>query len=66
MKNSLNKKVVVTIKMGKEYLGTLRGFDEYNNLYLEDVEDVESGEKVGNTIFKGGNLTNIQKYEKKN
>ncbi len=64
MRRSMNKKIIITIKTGKSYLGRLKGYDEYDNVYLEDVEDLESGEKLGRAIFKGGNLINIQKYTK--
>lgn len=65
MEQSLNKKVVLTIKTGRRYVGTLRSYDEYNNVYLEDVEDEESKQKLGASVFKGGNLTDIQRYSKK-
>lgn len=61
-RRALNKLVIVTIKTGKSYLGRLRSYDEYNNLYLEEVRDLEEDREIGRAIFKGGNITNVQRY----
>lgn len=56
---SLGKKVQVVLRNGKEYIGTLNGFDEFMNITLEDIENSEE-EKLNSTlVIKGYDLTLI-------
>lgn len=57
LRNSLGKRVRITTRTGKDYVGTLLSYDELDNLYLEDVEEVEGELKLERAIFKGGNIT---------
>jgi small nuclear ribonucleoprotein (snRNP)-like protein len=61
LRNSLGKKVRITTRTGKEYVGTLRSYDELDNLYLEDVEEVDGELKLKRAIFKGGNITFVMR-----
>ncbi|BAM38871.1 small nuclear ribonucleoprotein f [Theileria orientalis strain Shintoku] len=48
------KAVVVKLKWGMEYKGTLKSFDSYMNLQLQDPEEWENGVlkgKLGNDIL---------------
>ncbi|EAN33620.1 Small nuclear ribonucleoprotein F [Theileria parva strain Muguga] len=48
------KTVVVKLKWGMEYKGTLKSFDSYMNLQLSDPEEWENGVlkgKLGNDIL---------------
>ncbi len=61
-RRAVNKLIVVTVKTGKSYLGRLRSYDEYDNLYMEDVKELETQKEIGRAVFKGGNITNVQRY----
>ena len=41
-------KIWIILKGDKEFVGTLRGFDEYVNMVLEDVTEFEVHEISGN------------------
>jgi len=41
----INSKIWVIMKGDKELVGTLRGFDVFVNMVLEDVEEYEMGEE---------------------
>ncbi len=61
LRNSLGKKVRITTRTGNEYVGTLRSYDELDNLYLENVEEVDGELKLKRAIFKGGNITFVMR-----
>ncbi|MFW6231134.1 MAG: LSM domain-containing protein [Nanoarchaeota archaeon] len=51
-----NKKVIVELKNGKQYLGKLQAFDIHINIVLEDGEERVNGEttkKLGTTFLRG-------------
>jgi small nuclear ribonucleoprotein len=54
------KRVIVELKNGKQYLGTLRSFDIHINIVLEDVEERQDGEmkrKLGTIFIRGDTIT---------
>ncbi len=61
LRGSLGKRVRITTRTGREYIGTLRSYDELDNLYLEDVEEVEGELKLKRAVFKGGNITFVMR-----
>jgi len=51
-----DKKVIVELKNGKQYVGILRAFDIHINVVLDDTEERENGEmkrKLGNVFLRG-------------
>ena len=51
-----NKKVIVELKNGNQFVGTLKAFDIHINTVLEDAEQRENGEtkrKLGNLFLRG-------------
>jgi len=61
LNSSLDRAVTVTLRNGKEYKGTLKSFDEYNNIVITDVEECagEGTKKYRLLIIKGGNINLI-------
>lgn len=61
LNSSLDRAVTVTIRGGKEYKGTLRGFDEYANIVIADAEECtgEETKKYRLLVIKGGNINSI-------
>jgi len=51
-----NKRVIVELKNGKQFLGTLQAFDIHINVVLENVEERENGDikRKMNTVFIRG------------
>lgn len=61
--NSLEKRVIVELRGGKEYRGTLEGYDHpHLNLILRNAEEIINGEKkrdVEKVIVRGDNIIYI-------
>ncbi len=55
-----NKKVMVELKNGKQYIGKLNSFDIHINVVLEEAEERENGEvkrKLGTIFLRGDTIT---------
>lgn len=54
-----HKKVIVELKNGKQFVGTLKAFDIHINTVLEEAEERENGEvkrKLGNLFLRGDTI----------
>ncbi len=54
-----NKRVLIELKNGKQYVGTLRAFDIHINTYLEGAEELVDGEvkrKLGIIFLRGDTI----------
>lgn len=54
-----NKRVIVELKNGKQFLGKLKAFDIHINTVLEDAEEHENGQlkrKIGNAFIRGDTI----------
>ena len=57
-----NKKVIVELKNGKQYIGKLVAFDIHINIVLDDAEERVNGEmtkKLGTTFLRGDTIIYI-------
>ena len=62
-----NKRVLVELKNGKQYIGKLKAFDIHINTVLEDAEEHENGalkRKVGNVFLRGDTIILISPSDK--
>jgi small nuclear ribonucleoprotein len=62
LKDSLSNRVIVELKGGREFRGTLDGYDVHMNLVLKEAEELLNGEIVGRadvTIVRGDNVIYI-------
>ena len=54
-----NKKVIVELKSGKQYIGTLNAFDIHINVVLDNAEEHENGQvkrKLGTLFLRGDTI----------
>ncbi|MAG50427.1 small nuclear ribonucleoprotein [archaeon] len=54
-----NKRVLLELKNGKQYIGKLKSFDIHINTVLEDAEEHVDGElkrKIGTTFIRGDTI----------
>ena len=54
-----DKKVIVELKGGKQYIGVLRAFDIHINIVLDDTEERVEGEvkrKLGTSFIRGDTI----------
>lgn len=59
LNSSKGKKVLVNLKGGREFVGTLVAFDIHINVVLENATEIVNGEqstKFGITFFKGDTI----------
>ena len=62
LNQSINSRVIVELKAGREYRGVLEGYDPHMNLVLKNVEELTKGEVKRNlpqTIVRGDNVIYI-------
>ena len=62
LNNARNKRVIVELKNGKQFLGTLKAFDIHINTVLEETEEREGGEvkrKLGTVFLRGDTIIMI-------
>ena len=54
-----NKRVIVELKNGKQYVGNLKAFDIHINVVLEEAEERDNGEikrKLGVVFIRGDTI----------
>ena len=59
LNDSRGKRVLLELKNGKQYVGTLKAFDIHINIVLEGVEERIDGEikrKMGTTFIRGDTI----------
>lgn len=62
LNRSRDKKIIVDLKNGKQYIGTLKAFDIHINVVLDDVEERIDGQvkrKIGTTFIRGDTIIMI-------
>ncbi len=62
LNRSRDKKIIVDLKNGKQYVGTLKAFDIHINVVLDDVEERIDGQvkrKIGTTFIRGDTIIMI-------
>ncbi len=55
-----NKKVIIELKNGRQYVGILKALDMHINCVLENAEERENGEvkrKLGSVFIRGDTIT---------
>ena len=54
-----DKKIIVELKNGKQFVGTLRAFDIHINVWIDDAEERVEGEvkrKLGTCFIRGDTI----------
>lgn len=62
LNNSRNKRVIVELKNGKQFIGKLKAFDIHINTVLEEAEERENNElkrKMGTVFLRGDTIVLI-------
>jgi len=60
LNDAKNKKVIIELKNGRQYVGTLRALDMHINCVLENAEERIDGEvkrKIGRMFLRGDMIT---------
>ncbi|MFW3146695.1 MAG: LSM domain-containing protein [Thermoplasmatota archaeon] len=62
LNQAISSRVIVELRAGREFRGTLDGYDVHMNLVLRDAEEIINGEVVARsetTIVRGDNVIYI-------
>lgn len=62
LNNARNKRVIVELKNGRQYIGNLKSFDIHINTVLENAEERIDGElkkQLGTVFIRGDTITII-------
>lgn len=62
LNRSRDKKIIVDLKNGKQYIGILKAFDIHINVVLDDVEERIDGQvkrKIGTVFIRGDTIIMI-------
>jgi len=61
LEKSINQKLTLLLKDGRVVEGSLTGYDEYMNMVLDDVEEINDDTKrrLGTIILRGNNVVSI-------
>ena len=62
LNNAISNRVIVELRAGREFRGTLDGYDMHMNLVLMDTEEIVDGEIVSTasmTIVRGDSVIYI-------
>lgn len=65
LNKSLKSPVIVRLKGGREFRGTLDGYDIHMNLVLLDAEEIQDGKivkKVGSVIIRGDTVVFVSPF----
>ena len=59
LNSAKEKRVIVELKNGKQFTGTLKAFDIHINCVLDEAEEMENGEskrKIGKMFLRGDTI----------
>ncbi len=59
LNNARNKRVIVELKNGKQFVGKLKSFDIHINTVLDEAEEMEGGKttrKLGTIFIRGDTI----------
>jgi len=59
LNDARGKRVILELKNGKQLIGSLKAFDIYINVVLENAEEYSNGEllrKLGNVFIRGDTI----------
>lgn len=59
-----DKCLKVSINGNRKIIGTLRGYDAFLNVVLEEAEDNESGQYLGQIVIRGNSIIQFEGLER--
>ena len=55
-----DKRLKVSLNGNRKVVGTLRGYDAFLNVVLEEVESVETGQYLGQIVIRGNSIVQFE------
>ncbi|KAL5998857.1 hypothetical protein ACLOJK_009805, partial [Asimina triloba] len=65
LKKYMDKKLQIKLNTNRVVIGTLRGFDQFMNLMVDNIVEVNGNEKneIGMVVIKGNSVVMIEALE---
>ncbi|XP_068664372.1 probable small nuclear ribonucleoprotein G [Aristolochia californica] len=65
LKKYMDKKLQIKLNANRVVVGTLRGFDQFMNLVIDNTVDLNSNEKndIGMVVIRGNSVVMIEALE---
>lgn len=60
----MDKRLKLSLNGNRKVVGTLRGYDAFLNVVLEDAEKGESNENMGTIVVRGNSIVQLETVER--
>jgi small nuclear ribonucleoprotein G len=59
----MDKKLSIVLNANRHVTGTLRGFDQFMNLVLDNAVDEKQSKDIGMVVIRGNSIVTIEALE---
>eukprot|EP00934_Nitzschia_sp_Nitz4_P001326 Nitzschia sp. Nitz4//scaffold116_size91068//64167//64501//NITZ4_004963-RA/size91068-augustus-gene-0.28-mRNA-1//-1//CDS//3329533593//1326//frame0 len=66
LKRFMDKRLKLLLNGNRKLIGTLRGYDAFLNVVLEDAEQSEDGTYLGQVVIRGNSIVQFEALERVN
>jgi len=63
LKGFMDKKLSIALNANRHVTGTLRGFDQFMNLVLDNTVDDKTKSDIGMVVIRGNSIVTIEALE---
>mmetsp|Transcript_1564 Transcript_1564/g.2213 ORF Transcript_1564/g.2213 Transcript_1564/m.2213 type:complete len:80 (+) Transcript_1564:90-329(+) len=60
LKRFMDKRMKVSLNGNRKVTGTLRGYDAFLNIVLEETENTETGQYLGQIVIRGNSIIQFE------
>eukprot|EP00429_Kryptoperidinium_foliaceum_P010134 CAMPEP_0176001970 /NCGR_PEP_ID=MMETSP0120_2-20121206/404_1 /TAXON_ID=160619 /ORGANISM="Kryptoperidinium foliaceum, Strain CCMP 1326" /LENGTH=77 /DNA_ID=CAMNT_0017334541 /DNA_START=149 /DNA_END=382 /DNA_ORIENTATION=- len=64
LKRFMDKRLKLSLNGNRKLIGTLRGYDAFLNVVLEDVEQADGGAFLGQVVIRGNSIVQFEALER--
>ncbi|GBF88052.1 small nuclear ribonucleoprotein G-like protein [Raphidocelis subcapitata] len=63
LRKFMDKKLSIALNANRHVTGTLRGFDQFMNLVLDNTVDTKAKQEIGMVVIRGNSIITIEALE---
>ncbi|KAF6266128.1 hypothetical protein OEZ86_007636 [Tetradesmus obliquus] len=63
LKKFIDKKLSITLNANRHVTGTLRGFDQFMNIVLDQTVDMKAKTDIGMVVIRGNSIITLEALE---
>jgi small nuclear ribonucleoprotein G len=64
LKRFMDKRLQFSLNGNRKVIGTLRGYDAFLNVVLEEAEDAADGKNIGTIVIRGNSIIQFEGLER--